>query len=380
MGCSSSKRIDVAIDAYRPPPSSFAVFDINAIKEPWIMMDDTPQEHDEKTTHVPEPILDKLNTLDSDGPKPWDEVSKALEDLKPTLTKPKPKPNFPQAQLSPDPVRPPAHDSPAAAAEKQAMSKSFSFHTLEELDAKLSSKPSELKKTESMRTELKKNERVIKPELKKIDRVKAESRVGFEQPTESGGGYKPVRENIFIVKDRLEREREGKQPLPAKWDPLSEYPEKCPPGGSDSLVLYTTSLGGVRRTYEDCNRVRTILETHRVLFDERDVSLHGGYLKELKEMVGEEEGVPPRLFVKGRYVGGAEEVVSLNETGRLGRMMKWARVERGVVGRQGCVGCGGARFVPCLDCGGSCKVVVGDKRERCSECNENGLVQCPVCL
>lgn len=36
MGCASSKRIKVAIDVYRPPPTSFAVFDINSIEEPWL--------------------------------------------------------------------------------------------------------------------------------------------------------------------------------------------------------------------------------------------------------------------------------------------------------------------------------------------------------
>lgn len=176
---------------------------------------------------------------------------------------------------------------------------------------------------------------------------------------------------------RIEREKEGKGLNPIKRNPLCDYPEKCPPGGADSLVIYTTSLGGVRRTYEDCNKVRSILELHGFIFDERDVSLHGGFLNEVKELVGEGVSVP-RVFVKGRYIGGVDEVMGLNEMGRLRRMLNWAGIQRGV-GRQGCEGCGGARFVPCLDCGGSCKVVVGDKKERCSECNENGLVHCPTC-
>ncbi|KAA8520968.1 hypothetical protein F0562_011641 [Nyssa sinensis] len=343
MGCTSSKPIQAAIEVYRPPPSSVAVFDIDAIKEPWLVINDTQQQ--EKHTNVPAPILEKLNTFESDAPHSWDEVSKALEDLKPTLHNPTPPAPNPNPIITPPP--PPAQDSTVPV--KQAPRKSVSFHTLEELDAKLTSKPNELRKTESMRTQ-----------LKKIETVKTESRVGFVPATESEG-YKPVRENIFLVRDRLEREKEGKTPSLIKRDPLSDYPEKCPPGGSDVVVLYTTSLGGVRRTYEDCNRVRTILEAHRVVFDERDVSLHGEFLKELRELLGEGVSVP-RLFLMGRYVGGVEEVVGLNETGRLGRMMNWARVERGV-GRQACEGCGGARFVPCLECGGSCKVLIGDGKE-----------------
>lgn len=371
MGCSSSKRIEATVDVYRPAPASFAVFDINTIEEPWLKVDHAPEHHQEKPTHLPPLILEKLNALE-EGPRSWDEVSRALEDLKPTLHSPAPavtdadKPPQPQPQ-------PPAQDSPTL--KPQATRKSLSFHTVAELDTKLSSKP-----TESTRTELKKTESMRinskKPESRDAAAAKVAPAVVVSE------GMRPVKDNMFILRDRLEREREGKSAnfdkMMSRRDPLSEYPEKCPPGGADSLVLYTTSLGGVRRTYEDCNRLRSVLESHRVVFDERDVSLHGEFLKELRELLGEEASVP-RLFVKGRYVGGVEEVVELNEWGRLGKLLNCAKVERGV-GRQGCEGCGGARFVPCLECGGSCKVMVGETKERCSECNENGLVQCPACL
>ncbi|EEE54194.1 hypothetical protein OsJ_01029 [Oryza sativa Japonica Group] len=52
---------------------------------------------------------------------------------------------------------------------------------------------------------------------------------------------------------------------------------------------------------------------------------------------------------------------------------------------RGCEGCGGARFVPCWECGGSCKVVAAGATaaaadvERCAKCNENGLMLCPIC-
>ena len=58
MGCASSKRIDVAVDVYRPAPTSFAVFDINAIEEPWFKVYDTQEQHQEKPTLVPAPILE----------------------------------------------------------------------------------------------------------------------------------------------------------------------------------------------------------------------------------------------------------------------------------------------------------------------------------
>lgn len=331
-------------------------------------LDQHEPEEDGKPTKVAQPILEKLNSSIDDAPKSWDEVSKALEDLKPTLQNPPP-PKSPKKPLLALPAPPPppseAEEDGGGSPRRKIPRKSFSFHTLEELESKLSSKesnkPKEFKKSES---------RFTNEENKKFSQ-KNDSQIVVHE------GYKPVKENIFLLRDKMEREKEGKVTTFIKFNPLSDYPEKCPPRGNDSLVIYTTSLGGVRRTFEDCNKVRLILESHRVVFDERDVALHGEFRQELKELVGDGEEVP-RLFVKGRYIGGVEEVVNLNETKRLGRILNWARVERGL-GRLGCEGCGGARFVPCFDCGGSCKLVNGDVKERCPECNENGLIHCPIC-
>ncbi|EOY25071.1 Electron transporter, putative [Theobroma cacao] len=396
MGCSASKRNQAIVDIYRPPPTSFAVFDINAIDEPWVKVEQAQQENQEKKpTHVPAVILEKLNTFETDAPYSWDEVSKALENLKPTLNN--------NNKKLPAPTSPP---KPAKQVNKQQPRKCLTFHTLEELDAKLSSKPAanELRKTESMgketgtktktkTTELN-NPEPSKPaanELRKTESMRKETGTKTkttelnnpEPPVPDSTGFKSVKENIFILRDRQEREKEERMgnydKLMSKRDPLSQFPEMCPPGGADSVVIYTTSLRGVRRTFEDCTKVREIFEIQRVVFDERDVSLHGEFLNELRSILGKEASVP-RVFVKGRYVGGVEEVSELDESGKLGKILNKARVEKGV-GRQACGGCGGARFVPCLECGGSCKVVVsGDKRERCGKCNENGLVHCPACV
>ncbi|XP_057810052.1 uncharacterized protein LOC131024553 [Salvia miltiorrhiza] len=336
MGCTSSKRIEVAVDAYRPPPSSFAVFDVNAIEEPWLKDGSDADRDDEKPPPVPPPLLDKLNGAIDAAPRTWDEVSKALEDLKPKLA---------AAALPPPPPNPVEAESPAAA--PQAMRKNFSFHTLEELETKVAAKPVS--------------------EKKRVEPAAAVVAVA-----------RSLKDNIFIQKDREEREKEGRGAGFVRRDPLGDFEAICPPGGEDAVVVYTTSLGGVRRTYEDCNRVRQLMETYQVVFDERDVALDGGFRGELRGLVGEGAAVP-RVFVKGRYIGGAEEVVGLNETGRLSRILNWAKVERGA-GRLGCRGCGGARFVPCLGCGGSCKILVGGVKERCGECNENGLVHCPICV
>ncbi|KAL5998913.1 hypothetical protein ACLOJK_009861 [Asimina triloba] len=362
MGCTSSKRVEAAVavaDVYRPAPASIALFDINTIEEPWLVAQQQPTKPD-KLSHVPAPILQKLDTFElaSDAPRSWSEVSKALEDLKPALNQ-TPLPDPPAGN-----PQPPAENSPTAP--KPPPKKTKSFHTLEELDAKISTK---------------------KPEIRPPPPPQQPPPLPTESMVESQA-MKPLSQNSFIVRDRLERQgKGGRETEPrrpdgarrARRDPLSEFPQKCPPGGADSVVLYTTSLRGVRRTFEDCQRARTVLEGHHVAVDERDVSLHGEYLNELKELVG--EGVcAPRLFLKGRYLGGVEEMVEMNESGRLGELLDWVGVGR-ALGRRACEGCGGARFVPCLECNGSCKVLGADGKEtfRCGDCNENGLVLCPIC-
>ncbi|KAL9246644.1 hypothetical protein vseg_020153 [Gypsophila vaccaria] len=376
MGCATSKQVDATkpYDLYRPPPTSFATFDINAVEEPWLKLDNMSKfENQQKPSHVPPPLLEKLDTLErdvSDAPGTWEEVSKALDVLKkPTAVSSDRDPN---PKLDSGPVQP-----------RRQPRKSFSFHTLSELEGPKDEEGKQL--TRVKRAESTKNLTELSngaDSEKQADGLKKSDLVQSKTTLSQGGGS--LKANPFIQRDRMEREKEGKEAafdriMKSKHDPLSSFPEKCPPGGANSVVLYTTSLGGIRKTFENCNRVRAILENHRVVFDERDVSLHGEFLAELRSVVGEDMGVPvPRLFVKGRYLGGVDEVVELNEAGRLGRILSTARVERGV-GWLGCEGCGGARFVPCMECGGSCKVIVGDDKQRCPKCNENGLVHCPLC-
>ncbi|XP_062114460.1 uncharacterized protein At5g39865-like [Humulus lupulus] len=84
--------------------------------------------------------------------------------------------------------------------------------------------------------------------------------------------------------------------------------------------------------------------------------------------------VPPRLVIKGRYIGGADEVVGvLHEQGKLRKLLE------------------GIPLVPanpvCFNCNGSRQVLPeGDQSDeelhyiRCPEYNENGLVKCPICF
>ncbi|KAE9613854.1 putative thioredoxin-like protein [Lupinus albus] len=170
---------------------------------------------------------------------------------------------------------------------------------------------------------------------------------------------------------------------------MKRFERICPPNGENRVVIYTTTLRGVRRTFEACNAVRSGFEAFGVLICERDVSMDSGFKEELRELLNGKEKdamVPPRVFVKGFYIGGAEEMLKVVEEGFLGDLLEG--LPRKKVGDI-CDGCGDMRFLPCFQCNGSCKVVkeedVGHKQRRksvmvkCSDCNENGLVVCPLC-
>lgn len=299
MGCVSSKRVEVAVetDVYRPPPASIALFDVSTVEEPWLITtakeeDPKQQQQQEKKaiTSVPLALLEKLESYEL-APRSWSEVSKALEDLKPSLHQTLP------PKASPTRLPPPSSDL------KNTPEKAGTFHTLEQLDAQLPS-----------------------PNQKKAPSSPPRARSPPRPPPPELAGFKPVKENCFIIRDQQERERKkagGDSAANARWrrrDPLEGYPERCPPGNCDGVVLYTTTVRGVRRTFEDCERARREMEAHTVEtgveVEERDVSLHGEYLKELRELVGEGAALP-RLFIRGRYVGGVEEVVELGEIGKL---------------------------------------------------------------
>ncbi|GLT38490.1 hypothetical protein SLA2020_127370 [Shorea laevis] len=150
------------------------------------------------------------------------------------------------------------------------------------------------------------------------------------------------------------------------------------PGTEDRIVVYFTSLRGIRRTYEDCYAVRMIFRGFGVWIDERDISMDSAYKKELQSVLREKNVSLPQVFIKGRYVGGADVIKSMFEVGELAKILEgFPRRTPGFV----CQGCGDVRFIPCGNCSGSRKVFDEDEGllKRCLECNENGLIRCPDC-
>ncbi|GMI80326.1 hypothetical protein like AT5G13810 [Hibiscus trionum] len=150
------------------------------------------------------------------------------------------------------------------------------------------------------------------------------------------------------------------------------------PGTEDRIVVYLTSLRGIRRTYEDCYAVKMIFRGFGVWVDERDVSMDAAYKKELQSVLKQKTVSLPQVFIKGKYIGGADAIKSMFEVGELAKILDgFPKRQPGFV----CQGCGDARFVPCWNCSGSRKVFDEDDEsiKRCLECNENGLIRCPDC-
>ncbi|KAK1412746.1 hypothetical protein QVD17_34236 [Tagetes erecta] len=157
------------------------------------------------------------------------------------------------------------------------------------------------------------------------------------------------------------------------------------PGSENRIVIYTTSLRVVRSTFEACRTVKSILRTFRVSIDERDLSMDAKYLTELQSIMSENNNEIernklklnlPRVFIGGEYVGGAEEVKQLHESGELKKVVeRLPAVISGV-----CEVCGDFRFVVCDECRGShkCYSEKGGFRS-CTLCNENGLIRCSCC-
>ncbi|KAG4402699.1 hypothetical protein AAZX31_02G247800 [Glycine max] len=156
-------------------------------------------------------------------------------------------------------------------------------------------------------------------------------------------------------------------------------PAALPPGLDQGVVVYFTSLRVVRRTFDDCRAVRSILRGLRVAVDERDVSIDDRFRDELHAVLGCRSNLAlPRVFVGGIYVGGADDVRQLHESGELHRLIE--RLPRSNQ-NNACDSCGGFRFVVCDECNGSHKVFTEKNGFRsCSSCNANGLIRCPACF
>lgn len=62
-------------------------------------------------------------------------------------------------------------------------------------------------------------------------------------------------------------------------------------------------MGIVRETYHRCLKVRQILRTHLIKFEEKDVFMSREVQKEIRERMNADEITVPQVFVEGIHVG-----------------------------------------------------------------------------
>ncbi|XP_043473825.1 uncharacterized protein LOC122505971 [Leptopilina heterotoma] len=148
------------------------------------------------------------------------------------------------------------------------------------------------------------------------------------------------------------------------------------------VVVYSTTMGIVRETYYACMKVKQILKTHLVRYEERDMFMSTECQTELRDRMESTTIEVPQLFIDGEYIGNADTVERLNETGELRLMLK---PYKSADACSTCKICGGYRLLPCPTCNGSKKSVHRNDFTtefvalKCMNCDEAGLVRCQHC-
>lgn len=148
------------------------------------------------------------------------------------------------------------------------------------------------------------------------------------------------------------------------------------------VVIYVTTLAILRDTWARCVKVRKILRNLLIKVDERDVFMSRENQVELMDRMAMVEVNLPQVFVNGQYLGDADVIEKLNETGELRKIL---RPYKSLTVTTVCGKCGGFRMLPCTICDGSKKSMHrNDFTEqfialRCTVCDDCGLVKCDRC-
>ncbi|GAB1865520.1 Glutaredoxin domain-containing cysteine-rich protein CG31559 [Camponotus japonicus] len=148
------------------------------------------------------------------------------------------------------------------------------------------------------------------------------------------------------------------------------------------VVLYTTSLGIVRETFTNCMKMKQILWTNMVKYDEADLFRDTELQTELRDRIDLEVLTLPQLFVDGQHIGGVDTVERLNESGELRRILEPYQCKDACAV---CTYCGGFQRLLCPVCHGSKRSVHRNEFTvefvalKCAKCDVFGMIRCPHC-
>ncbi len=85
-------------------------------------------------------------------------------------------------------------------------------------------------------------------------------------------------------------------------------------------MIYTTSLQVVRQAYDKCKRVKKILQSHCVKYEERDLYKKKEYQQELQFRLNLSQVDLPHIFFNGKYIGNCDQIESFSDQGLLKKL------------------------------------------------------------
>ncbi|CAL2035288.1 unnamed protein product [Caenorhabditis brenneri] len=162
--------------------------------------------------------------------------------------------------------------------------------------------------------------------------------------------------------------------------------------GNSGVVVYLTSCGVLRRSFDRCKAVTSLLEAFRVKFEVRDLNISMFHVEELAKKLKLNQEFQrelifdslPLIYVDGYFLGNDKTLVELNDKKVLERILEKYKTSPT---RAICSDCGNRGYVVCRMCHGSRRHHVATSFEirfglvlRCSFCDENGISRCKKCL
>ncbi|KAG6457213.1 hypothetical protein O3G_MSEX010178 [Manduca sexta] len=187
-----------------------------------------------------------------------------------------------------------------------------------------------------------------------------------------------IRSSKGTIRGVKNRVRAGIATFLQMQNTTKSYKEK----DAGKVVVYTTTMGIVRGTYQRCVLVKKILRNLLIKYEERDVFMSTEYQDEIRDRMRSDHILVPQLFIDGQHIGDADTVEKLNESGELRKMLKPYKSPDACTT---CQVCGGFRLLPCRICNGSKKSLHRNHFTaefvalKCMNCDEVGLVRCEAC-
>jgi len=69
------------------------------------------------------------------------------------------------------------------------------------------------------------------------------------------------------------------------------------------VVIYTTSVKIIRETHDRCLKVKKILQTHMISYEERDIFMSRKNHEELHDRLSSDHKEVPQVFADGQHIG-----------------------------------------------------------------------------